>query len=445
MPCASPTAWLLGLACASALAAGQDGEPSAAEARLSAARDALAAAQDGLQLVFESLADDHLALTTGADAPTLRSALVLALHDALPAAEARVLASQTDGRPASRGTRGRILREVLLAAAPGSPGLDDRLATWIARSLAETLAGRTSLADLSRDDLLVLVAGLFPAGETFPGFWNRTFHDGLPETAALARAHAEYEAAGLALDRLRWPERYGPRGERAPPGMVVVAGGNYVLGPGAGLKRPLTKVQLQPFALDRREVTRREYQVFVEAQPPERRTALLPRSWRLDDAGLCAEDPALADLPVQHVSWEQAAGFAAWAGKRLPTEDEWEAAAAGPDGHVWPWGDEFRPGQCNGAGWATGVLPVESFPAVRSACGAYDLAGNVWEWTATLEDGRDVTALPDGPVNVMIRGGGHSSGRDELTSRYRWMAPARATFGNPAYDRPIGFRCAQDL
>jgi formylglycine-generating enzyme required for sulfatase activity len=71
--------------------------------------------------------------------------------------------------------------------------------------------------------------------------------------------------------------------------------------------------------------------------------------------------------------------------------------------------------------------------------------GNAWEWTATLEDGTNIKALPDGLVNAIIRGGGYDSRRDELTTRYRRGALAHDTFAPPRYKVPIGFRCVKDL
>ncbi|RKY20330.1 MAG: hypothetical protein DRQ55_08050 [Planctomycetota bacterium] len=371
---------------------------------------------------------------------------MLAMLDLLPTAQARIAAAAAEGRRPSRGTRARIVREAWELPVSEASSLDPRLAAWISRRVADGLAGRSNLEDVDATALLRLIEALFEPGENWYEFWNRSFHADLPESRVLTAAQAEYEQAGLALDRARFPERYGPRGERAPAGMVIVPGGPYELGPNSGFKRPGRKLQLQPFALDRREVTRREYQTFIEAQPLAARRALLPRGWSLNSVGSVRNDePERGRHPVEFVSWEQAAAYARWLGKRLPSEDEWEAAAAGPDGRAWPWGDEFAVGLCNGASANPGPLPVESFPGARSAAGCFDMAGNVWEWTATLEEGRDVSSLPDGPVNLIIRGGSWRSSRDKLTTRHRWIAPGRATFAHPGFDRPIGFRCAQDL
>ena len=95
-------------------------------------------------------------------------------------------------------------------------------------------------------------------------------------------------------------------------------------------------------------------------------------------------DPLLADHPATDVTYDDAAAFCAWAGGRLPTGDEWEAAARGDDGRAWPWGATFDPECCacveSGWGW---TAPVTAHPAGASPCGAEQLAGNVWEWVRT--------------------------------------------------------------
>jgi formylglycine-generating enzyme required for sulfatase activity len=100
-------------------------------------------------------------------------------------------------------------------------------------------------------------------------------------------------------------------------------------------------------------------------------------------------DPQLADHPATDVTYDDAVACCAWAGGRLPTGDEWEAAARGPDARPWPWGETFEPELCacleSGWGW---TAPVTRHPAGASPCGAEQLAGNVWEWVAdATEDG----------------------------------------------------------
>ncbi|MFT7462904.1 MAG: sulfatase activating formylglycine-generating enzyme [Pseudohongiellaceae bacterium] len=416
-----------------------------AKLAVSAAREHLGTSYDALEDLVVGLEDDYVLLTSSPLAATHRNTLVVAMSDSMDAARARLTALQAQGRRPTRNARIRVLGEVFSDAVSTTTTIDQRFSRWIAQQVAVDLGGRSDTQDAVSAAVLQAMRELFIPGESWYLFWNRSFHIDLQEAATWADAQQQYEEAGLALDRLRQPERYGPRGEVAPAGMVVVPGGSYELGPGAGYKRALRKVSLKPFALDRREVTQREYKTFVEAQESSTRKGLLPRDWRLDGLGKALHADDQANHPVIYVSWDQAAAYAAWASKRLPTEDEWEAAAAGTAGRAYPWGDTWQSRQCNGAGAAEGTLPVESFPQAKSGAGCFDMAGNAWEWTSTLEDESDISSLPEGPVNVIIRGGSFRDDRERLTSRYRWIAPGHATFAHPLYDRPIGFRCAADL
>jgi len=94
-------------------------------------------------------------------------------------------------------------------------------------------------------------------------------------------------------------------------------------------------------------------------------------------------DPQLADHPVVLVTRADASAFCAWIGGRLPTGAEWEAAARGDDARPWPWGHTFEADRCNCAEAAFGwTVPVRAHPLGAAACGAEQLAGNVWEWVS---------------------------------------------------------------
>lgn len=168
-----------------------------------------------------------------------------------------------------------------------------------------------------------------------------------------------------------------------PPGMVYVPAGPFIMGSDedTDMEKPRREVFVDAFFIDRHEVTNAQYLKFVRATrhtpptPTEEPPILEHNLW----VGSSVPKEFL-DLPVVNVTWEDAAAYAAWVGKRLPTEAEWEKAARGTDGRRYPWGDDFVKGYCNVEG--KGAAPVGSFPHDRSPFGCFDMAGNVAEWTA---------------------------------------------------------------
>ncbi len=155
-------------------------------------------------------------------------------------------------------------------------------------------------------------------------------------------------------------------------------GGRYRLGDGGD-----RVVALEPVLVGRWPVTTAEFGAFVENTG---RVVSRRLSQRLQSG-------ALADHPVTEVTFADAVAFCEWAGAqwerpvRLPRGDEWEAAARGSEGRVWPWGDVFDPGRCNSveAGWGW-TVPVHAHPDGAAAGGAEQLAGNVWEWVGDAPD-----------------------------------------------------------
>ena len=132
------------------------------------------------------------------------------------------------------------------------------------------------------------------------------------------------------------------------------------------------KVPVEPYCIDEAQVTNREYKQFLEAtnyKPKYDHNFL--KHW--PDSVM---PEAIADLPVVYVDIDDARAYAAWAGKRLPTEPEWQLAAQGEDGRLWPWGNEFDAAKCPPAG--TMPVAVRSLPESRSPYGCYLMAGNVW-------------------------------------------------------------------
>lgn len=218
-----------------------------------------------------------------------------------------------------------------------------------------------------------------------------------------------------------------------PAGTVRMGGDPSLAHPPARDEAPRHGVGVEPFRIGRTAVTNAEYARFVEATGHRP-----PGSWPGRRVPTGQED-----VPVTYVSWSDASSFCAWAGGRLPTEAEWEAAAGG-DGRLWPWGDALPTPELavfdRGIG---GPAPAGGCPAGASPAGALDLAGNVAEWVSSAYrpypyvavDGREDTAAR-GPR--VARGGAYIHGPGGI------RVAARQSLLPGSIDTYVGFRIAAD-
>jgi len=193
------------------------------------------------------------------------------------------------------------------------------------------------------------------------------------------------------------------------------------------------------FAMDETPVTNAQFAEFLQAsryRPMHRENFLKHWDGTRPPAGK-------ENHPVVYVDLDDARAYALWAGKRLPTEEEWQYAAQGADGRKYPWGNAWEIGRCND-GQSGATTPVGAFPSGKSPFGCHDMCGNVWHWTESeRSDGRTRFCI--------IRGGAFFSAKGSFW--YVDGGPRPANFATkfilswPGLDRcaTIGFRCAADL
>jgi serine/threonine protein kinase/formylglycine-generating enzyme required for sulfatase activity len=216
-------------------------------------------------------------------------------------------------------------------------------------------------------------------------------------------------------------------GDPVPPeGMIYIKGGRFQMGYGVATSDnqsgPPHDVTVNPFFIDKYEVTNEAYQ----------------------------KDQSGDRLPVTGVTWVEADNYCKSLGKRLPTEEEWEFAARGTDGRLYPWGNSFEPGRANIDNVIGGPSPVGNYPSGDSPFGVSDMSGNAMEWTASdfrIYPGSAYQTAPelcDEPCKV-IRGGAYfDQPRDATAVFRREYQPSALSQVKNAYDK-LGFRCAKDI
>ena len=208
--------------------------------------------------------------------------------------------------------------------------------------------------------------------------------------------------------------------------MILINAGKYLVGKkklsprGNLVKNKVPFTNLAAFYIDRTEITVTQFRKYQPNYDEKPYTG--------------GED--CPDCPAMGINWIQASKYCRWAGKRLPREEEWEAAARGVTNFSYPWGEVFLPHRSNLLGEEDGHLfsaPVGSFQAGASASGVMDMAGNVWEWVDSKKSERPQ------PETRIVKGGGWTS--DEKQARISFRNHVDLKMKNPTF----GLRCAKSL
>jgi formylglycine-generating enzyme required for sulfatase activity len=230
-----------------------------------------------------------------------------------------------------------------------------------------------------------------------------------------------------------------PTAANEPPKdeMISIPAGDFTMGTDTGDpdQAPAHTVSVAAFKMDKTEVTNAAFAAFAKATGY--------KTTAEEGGGGSWRDYAEGrdDHPVVKVSWADATAFCTWAGKRLPTEAEWEYAARGTDGRIYPWGNEWNPDACNGRerGIRT-TTAVGSFPAGASPFGILDMAGNVREWTADWYDKYPGSSFSSAYFKKfrVHRGGGWYDPPEGLRTTVRNAGPPETA------NDDLGFRCAGD-
>ncbi len=231
-----------------------------------------------------------------------------------------------------------------------------------------------------------------------------------------------------------------------PPGMALIPAGSFTMGAVSGKfegdETPPHVVYLDDYYIDMTEVTNAQFARFANTSgyQTDAEKAGDSTTWRTFDS------PDRQRFPAIFVSWNDAARYCAWVGKRLPTEAEWEKAARGATKRIYPWGDSFDDNYANTADAGIGQPVAVASRSAQSPYGLYDAVGNVWELVQDWYGGGYYTDSPrtnppgpsSGPFKV-LRGGSFKSPPDRATTT------VREKISPDSRGDDIGFRCTQDV
>lgn len=238
-------------------------------------------------------------------------------------------------------------------------------------------------------------------------------------------------AAAMAVVFVIRAPKSGPSTPGIPTGMKLIKGGAFTMGTNEGFDawKPAHEVSVKDFYLDLYEVTNEDYERFI-LQTHHNPPAYWPDG-----------QPPKGDgkLPVQSVSWRDSKEYADWAGKRLPSEAEWEYAARGAQNSIYPWGNEWSADMSNSGEDKRGKpVAVGSFARGNSPFGIYDMAGNVAEWVADDYEPYPGSTAKRRPGYKIYRGGSYGFAKSDLRTMVRWLELPDVV------SEYVGFRCAKD-
>lgn len=228
------------------------------------------------------------------------------------------------------------------------------------------------------------------------------------------------------------------RCERDGSEMALVPAGEFIMGSNelGNSEAPQHTVSLDAYYIDRYEITNAQFKRFCDEAGYK-----YPMNPPWDDNYFLGKP----DHPVVLVNWHLAQSYVKWAGKRLPTEAEWEKAARGTDRRLYPWGNEWNPSSCNLATTTDGfeyTSPVGSFEDGESIYGCYDMIGNVWEWCADLHEPNYYK------FTEKINPQGPSTGDTRVVRGGSWRDQGNVQCATRGHANPLannvndGFRCA---